>query len=53
VSTETVARAAIASIRRNRAIAVVSIGAHLMWRIYRLSPALVLWLFRRRRRRVA
>jgi len=50
ISAEAVARAAIASIRRNRAIAVVSFSGRLMWWIYRLSPTLVLWLFRRRRR---
>ena len=50
-SPESVARTAIASIRGNRGIAVGSIGAQLVWRLYRFSPALVLWLFRRKARR--
>jgi NAD(P)-dependent dehydrogenase (short-subunit alcohol dehydrogenase family) len=50
VSAEAVARQAIASIRGNRGIAVVSFGANLWWLIYRLSPTLVLWLCRRRTR---
>jgi NAD(P)-dependent dehydrogenase (short-subunit alcohol dehydrogenase family) len=50
VSAEAVARIAIASIRHNRAVAVVSFGGYLIWWIYRLSPTLGLWLFRRRRR---
>ena len=48
ISADTVAKSAIASIRGNRAIVVVSLGAKLIWWIYRLSPALVLWLFRRK-----
>lgn len=51
VSAETVARAAIASIRNNRAIDTVSFGSALIWRIYRFSPSLVLWLFRKKVRR--
>ena len=50
VTAEAVARTAIASILSNRAIAVVSLGAKLIWWIYRLSPTLVLWLFRRKPR---
>jgi 3-oxoacyl-[acyl-carrier protein] reductase len=48
VTADVVARQAIASIRRNRSIATVSFGGKLIWLIYRLSPTLVLWLFRRR-----
>jgi 3-oxoacyl-[acyl-carrier protein] reductase len=48
VSAEAVARQAIASIRDNRGLAVVSFGPKLLWLIYRLSPTLVLWIFRRR-----
>jgi 3-oxoacyl-[acyl-carrier protein] reductase len=48
---EAVARRAISSIRGNRGLVVVSTGGHLIWRLYRLSPGLVLWLFRRRPRR--
>jgi 3-oxoacyl-[acyl-carrier protein] reductase len=51
VSPESVARTAIGSIRGNRGIALGSIGAQLVWRLYRFSPALVLWLFRRKARR--
>jgi 3-oxoacyl-[acyl-carrier protein] reductase len=50
VSAETVAKSAIASILSNRAIAVVSLGAKLIWWTYRFSPALVLWLFCRKPR---
>ena len=50
VSAESVAKTAIASMFNNRAIAVVSFGAKLAWWTYRLSPTLVLWLFRRRLR---
>jgi 3-oxoacyl-[acyl-carrier protein] reductase len=49
-SPDAVARKAVASIRNNRSLVVVSFGGHLIWRIYRLFPTLVLWLFRRRRR---
>jgi 3-oxoacyl-[acyl-carrier protein] reductase len=45
---EAVARRAISSIRRNRGLVVVSWGGQLLWRIYRLFPALVPWLFRGR-----
>jgi NAD(P)-dependent dehydrogenase (short-subunit alcohol dehydrogenase family) len=51
VSPEAVARTAIASILGNRAIAVGSVGSRLVWWIYRFSPTLVLWLFRRKPRR--
>jgi 3-oxoacyl-[acyl-carrier protein] reductase len=51
VTADVVARQAIASIRRNRSIVVVSFGGKLVWLIYRLSPTLVLWLFRRKRRK--
>jgi 3-oxoacyl-[acyl-carrier protein] reductase len=47
---EAVARRAIRSIRGNGGLVVVSLGGHLLWRLYRLSPGLVLWLFRRRPR---
>lgn len=47
---DAVARKAVASIRNNRGLVLVSFGGHLIWRIYRLFPELVLWLFRRRRR---
>jgi 3-oxoacyl-[acyl-carrier protein] reductase len=47
---DAVAKAAISSIRGNRGLVVVSWGGQLIWRLYRLSPALVLWLFRSRRR---
>ena len=46
-SAETVARQAIVSIRRNRAIEV-SFVARLLWLVYRISPTLVLWMFRQR-----
>lgn len=49
-SPDAVARAAIASIRRNRGLVVVSFGGWLIWWLYRLFPGLLLWLFRRRRR---
>jgi short-subunit dehydrogenase len=49
-SPDAVARKAVSSIRNNRSLVVVSLGGHLIWRIYRLFPTLVLWLFRRRRR---
>jgi 3-oxoacyl-[acyl-carrier protein] reductase len=48
---EAVAKRAIWSIRGNRGLVVVSMGGQLVWRLYRLSPGLVLWLFRRRPRR--
>ena len=48
---EAVADKAISSIRGNRGLVVVSWGGQLIWRLYRLFPALVLWLFRRRKRR--
>ena len=48
VTADVVARQAVASIRSNRGIAVVSFGGKLIWLIYRLSPTLVLWLFRRK-----
>ena len=44
---ETVARQAVAAIRRNRAIDI-SFGARLLWIIYRISPSLILWIFGRR-----
>jgi 3-oxoacyl-[acyl-carrier protein] reductase len=47
---DAVARRAMASIRGNRGLVVVSFGGRLIWWIYRLFPALILWLFRRRRR---
>ena len=50
VSAEAVAKSAIASILRNRALSVVSLGAKLLWWAYRFSPPLVLWLFRRKPR---
>jgi 3-oxoacyl-[acyl-carrier protein] reductase len=53
VTAEVVARQAIASIRSNRGIATVSFGGKLIWLIYRLSPTLVLWLFRRRFRPIS
>lgn len=43
---DAVARQALSSIRGNRGLVVVSWGGHLIWRTYRLFPALVLWLFR-------
>jgi 3-oxoacyl-[acyl-carrier protein] reductase len=46
---DAVARRAISCIRGNRGLVVVSMGGQLLWRIYRLCPSLVLWLFRRRR----
>jgi 3-oxoacyl-[acyl-carrier protein] reductase len=51
VSADTVAKAAVASIRRNRAISTVSIGGSLIWWIYRISPSLVLFLFRKKSRK--
>ena len=48
VSADGVARQAVASIRSNRGIVVVSFAAKTIWLIYRLSPTLVLWLFRRK-----
>jgi len=51
VTADVVARQAVASIRGNRGIAVVSFGAKVFWLIYRLSPTLVLWLFRRKPKR--
>jgi 3-oxoacyl-[acyl-carrier protein] reductase len=48
VSAEAVARTAIAAILSNRAVAIGSFGGQLMWWIYRFSPALVLWMFRRK-----
>ncbi len=48
VTADVVARQAVASIRGNRGIAVVSFGAKMFWLIYRLSPTLILWLFRRK-----
>jgi 3-oxoacyl-[acyl-carrier protein] reductase len=42
---EAVARKAISSIRGNRGLVIVSLGGQLIWRLYRLFPALVLWLF--------
>ncbi len=50
VTADVVARRAVASIRSNRGIAVVSFGGKIIWLIYRLSPTLVLWLFRRKPR---
>jgi 3-oxoacyl-[acyl-carrier protein] reductase len=50
VSAESVAATAIASILGNRPIVVGSFGGQLVWRIYRFSPALVLWMFRRKPR---
>jgi 3-oxoacyl-[acyl-carrier protein] reductase len=44
-SPEAVARKAISSIRGNRGLVIVSLGGQLIWRLYRLFPALVLWLF--------
>ena len=46
-SAETVAWQAIVSIRRNRAIEI-PFSARILWLIYRISPTLVLWIFRRR-----
>jgi 3-oxoacyl-[acyl-carrier protein] reductase len=48
---DAVAKRAISSIRGNRGLVVVSWGGQLMWRIYRLSPGLMLWLFRGHRPR--
>jgi hypothetical protein len=48
VTPDVVARQAVAAIRGNRGIAVVSFGAKVFWLVYRLSPTLVLWLFRRK-----
>ena len=48
VSPDFVARQAVASIRRNRGIVVVSLGGKIMWLIFRLCPTLVLWLFRKK-----
>jgi len=48
-SADSVARQAIVSIRRNRAIEI-SLSARLLWLVYRVSPALVLWAFRRKSR---
>jgi NAD(P)-dependent dehydrogenase (short-subunit alcohol dehydrogenase family) len=48
MSPDAVARRAISSIRGDRGLVVVSWGGQLIWRIYRLFPALVLWLFRGR-----
>jgi 3-oxoacyl-[acyl-carrier protein] reductase len=50
VTADAVARKAIASIRGNRGIVVVSFAGKIIWLIYRLSPTLVLWLFRRKPR---
>jgi 3-oxoacyl-[acyl-carrier protein] reductase len=50
-SPDAVASKAIAAIRKNRGLVVVSLGGQLIWRLYRLFPSLVLWLFRSRRRR--
>jgi 3-oxoacyl-[acyl-carrier protein] reductase len=50
VSPDFVARQAVTSIRRNRAIVVVSLGGKIIWLIFRLCPTLVLWLFRRKPR---
>ena len=49
-SPDAVAQRAISSILGNRGLVVVSLGGQLIWRLYRLCPALVLWLFRGRRR---
>lgn len=49
-SPDAVARKAISSICGNRGLVVVSLGGQLIWRIYRLAPGLLLWLFRGRRR---
>jgi 3-oxoacyl-[acyl-carrier protein] reductase len=48
MSPDAVAERAIASIRGDRGLVVVSWGGQLIWRLYRLAPALVLWLFRGR-----
>ena len=48
VSAELVARHAIASIRNNRGIVVISLSGKLLWLIYRMLPTLFLWLFCRR-----
>jgi 3-oxoacyl-[acyl-carrier protein] reductase len=47
---EAVARRAIAAIRRNNGIVVVPFTARFLWLVYRVCPALVLWLFRRKSR---
>jgi 3-oxoacyl-[acyl-carrier protein] reductase len=49
-SPDAVARKAISSILGNRGLVVVSLGGQLIWRLYRLFPSLVLWLFLGRRR---
>jgi 3-oxoacyl-[acyl-carrier protein] reductase len=49
-SPDAVAHRAISSIRGNRGLVVVSLGGQLIWRLYRLCPALVLRLFRGRGR---
>ena len=46
-SAETVARQAIVSIRHNRAIGISS-TARLLWLVFRISPTLVLWMFRQK-----
>jgi 3-oxoacyl-[acyl-carrier protein] reductase len=48
MSPDAVARRAISSIRGDHGLVVVSWAGQLIWRIYRLFPALVLWLFRGR-----
>jgi 3-oxoacyl-[acyl-carrier protein] reductase len=45
-SPDAVARKAISSILNNRGLVVVSLGGQLIWRLYRLFPALLIWLFR-------
>jgi short-subunit dehydrogenase len=46
LSPEAVARAAIAAIRENRGIQVVSPAAHLYWWLVRLCPGIVDWIYR-------
>jgi 3-oxoacyl-[acyl-carrier protein] reductase len=48
VSPDFVARQAVAAIRRNRGIVVVSFGGKILWLIFRLCPTLIVWLFRRK-----
>jgi 3-oxoacyl-[acyl-carrier protein] reductase len=48
---EAVALRAIAAIRRNNGLVVVPFTARFLWLVYRICPALVLWLFRRKSRK--
>ena len=52
VSPEIVARQAIAAIRRNKALAVISLSGKLLWFAYRFAPTLFIRMFTRRQFRL-